>query len=99
MLVTFISVIPLAVMAVGIASGLVILQFKLLLQLLAPAAIVQLVAERVPDITEERLNVAVHDLAADIVTLPSLQSASPDQPVNVEPADGEAERVTKVPEV
>ena len=48
MLVTFISVIPLAVIAVGIATGLAILQFKLVLQLLAPVAMVQLVAVRVP---------------------------------------------------
>jgi len=40
-LVTFTFVIPLAVIAVGVPIGLVMLQFKLTLQLLEPAEMVQ----------------------------------------------------------
>ena len=43
------------------------------------------------------VKLAVQFRAALIVTLPSLQSASPVQPVNVEPAAGVAVSVTAVP--
>ena len=43
------------------------------------------------------LNVAVQLRAADIVTLPSLQSASPVQPANVDPETGVAVNVTTCP--
>jgi hypothetical protein len=45
------------------------------------------------------VKVTVQLRAADIVTLPSVQSASPVHPANVEPADGEAASATPVPEV
>ena len=45
------------------------------------------------------LKVAVQDLLAFIVTAPSEQSLSPDQPVKVEPDAAEAVKVTEVPEV
>jgi hypothetical protein len=45
-----------------------------------------------------RLNVAVQDLFADIVTTPSKQSVSPLQPANVDPTAGVAVRETTVPE-
>jgi len=48
-LVTFILVIPLAVMAVGVASGFVMPQERLVVQLLPPEAIVQPEPVRVPD--------------------------------------------------
>jgi hypothetical protein len=41
-----------------------------------------------------KVNVAVQARATDIVTLPSLQSASPLQPENTEPGAGVAVRVT-----
>ena len=46
--------------------------------------------------TGTKLKVAVQLLAPVIVTEPSEQSASPDHPVNVEPADADGERVTTV---
>ena len=45
------------------------------------------------------VNVAVQVLAIVIVTVPSLQSASPLQPEKVEPAVGVGVRVTTVPEL
>ena len=44
-----------------------------------------------------KVNVAVHALAAFMVTEPSEQSASPLQPVNVEPTLGELVSVTTCP--
>jgi hypothetical protein len=44
------------------------------------------------------VNVAVQFTADDIVTFPSLQSASPVHPANVEPDDGDAVSATPVPE-
>jgi hypothetical protein len=44
-----------------------------------------------------RLNVAVQLRAAVMVTLPSVQSASPVQPPKVEPLAGVAVKVTTVP--
>ena len=49
------------------------------------------------EMTATVLNVAVHDLAALIVTEPSLQSAFPLYPTNAEPAFGVAVRLTIVP--
>ena len=43
-----------------------------------------------------RLNVAVHDFAASIVTEPSVQSGSPLHPANEESPDGVAVSVTAV---
>ena len=64
------------------------------LQLDEPFAIVQFDAVSVPDGPLE--NVAVQFLAEDIVTLPSEQSASPDQPLNTEPPAGVAVSATTV---
>ena len=54
-----------------------------------------------PDMTIVRVrmasNVAVHPTAADIVTVPSAQSASPVQPANVDEASGVAVSVTMSP--
>ncbi len=47
----------------------------------------------------ELVNVAVQDLAALIVRMPSEQSASPVQLVKVDPAEGAAVNVTDVPEL
>jgi hypothetical protein len=49
---------------------------------------------RVRVLGTERVNVAVQLRVADIVTLPSVQSASPVQPANVDPATGVAVRAT-----
>jgi hypothetical protein len=69
---------------------------------LIPAGLLVTVPEPVPALLIVSVyicvNVAVQLRAADIVTLPSLQSASPVQPANVEPADGEAVSATPVPE-
>jgi phage tail protein X len=46
--------------------------------------------------TGGRVKVAVHDTAADIVTIPSAQSAAPDQPMKVEPAAAVAVSATWV---
>lgn len=50
MLVTFIFAIPEAVIAVGVPSGFVMLQERVVVQLLAPREMVQLEPESVPDI-------------------------------------------------
>ena len=46
-----------------------------------------------------RLNTAVHVMLAFIVTLPSLQSALPDQLAKVEPLEGAAVNFTTLPPV
>jgi hypothetical protein len=50
-------------------------------------------------VTALRANFAVHVLPAFMVTEPSLQSASPDQPVNFEFAAGKGVNVTTFPAV
>src|SRR3989338_4511091 len=69
-----------------------------------PAGLEVTVPEPVPDLVTEReyteaVKVAVQFLAAFMVTEPSEQSASPLHPEKVEPALGEAVRVTLVPEL
>ncbi len=73
---------------------------------LIPAGLEVMVPEPVPAFVVERrnvetggLNVAVQLRAALMVTEPSLQSASPDQPAKVEPPLGVAVMATTVPEV
>ena len=82
------------VVTAEVATGLVVLQVKLVLQLDDPEDMVQLEAVRVPDMA---VKVAVQVLLAFTVTEPSVQSASPLQLEKVEPALGEAVRVTGVP--
>ena len=69
-----------------------------------PVGLEVTVPEPVPDLVTEReyteaVKVAVQFLVPVMVTEPSLQSASPLQLENVEPALGEAVRVTLVPEL
>jgi hypothetical protein len=58
--------------------------------------VVELEQERVPLGTATLLKVAMQLLEAFIVTIPSLQSASPDQPAKVEEPEIVAVRVTTV---
>ena len=90
------TVIFVGVVTAEVATGLVVLQFKLVLQLDDPEDMVQLVAVRVPVMA---VKVAVQVLEAFIVTDPSEQSASPLQLAKTELALGEAVRVTLVPEL
>ena len=79
-----------------VAIGFVVVQVNIgLVQLLDPIAMVHedVSGVKVPVIW---VNVAVQLLAPVIVTCPSEQSLSPDQPEKVEPADGLADRVTDV---
>ena len=86
---------PVAVTA-EVPIGLVVVQVRVVLQLLAPAVIVQeeVAGVRVPDI---RAKVAVRLLATvmEVVQVPVPEQA-PVQPVNDEPVDGVAVRVTEV---
>jgi hypothetical protein len=67
----------------------------LLVTVPAPEPVLLTVSEYV--VGGRRLNVAVQVLAVVMVTEPSLQSASPLQPANVEPAAGVTVRVTVAP--
>ena len=97
-------VIPEAVIAVGVPIGLVILQFRFILQLLVSAGIVQedeVVGANVPVI---KPNVAVTFLVVVIETVQvPVPVQAPDQPRNLYPAVevivGAAVKVTEVPEL
>ena len=57
------------------------------------------IEEIVGGVASTRLKAALQVLFAFIVMLPSEQSASPDQPANVEPDEGVGVRTTNVPDV
>jgi hypothetical protein len=68
---------------------------------LIPAGL--LVTVPLPDLTRfsvavSSLNVAVQDLLAPMVRTPSKQSVSPLHPAKIDPEEGTAVRVTRVPE-
>jgi hypothetical protein len=62
-----------------------------------PVPVPALTSERVKLSAGWRSKVAIQDLLALIVTEPSVQSASPLQPANTEPAAGVAISVTEAP--